>query len=97
MTYKKYLQIKKFKRVSLNSLMKGLWDMEYSVEDIRRILGARSTGTIRMLLCLPEFEKRRTYGTRSGKGFVYLLNAQELKRIRELFELKRRKKRAKYA
>lgn len=92
MSYNKYIQIKKFKKINLISLMKGLRDMEYTVEDVRRIIGAKTTGTVRVLLCLPEFEKKRTFGIHSGKGFKYILNAQELKKLRELFEKRRNRR-----
>ena len=85
----KYIEIKKFKKYDIIKILRRIEGMEYTVEDIRRIMRAKSSGTIRNILCLPEFEKKRSFNYHRGKALIYSFNAQDLKRIREILATRR--------
>lgn len=54
----------------------------YSVADLKRIFHAKSENLIRLLLCLPEYEKKRVYNHHAGKRLMYGLDAMDLKALR---------------
>lgn len=59
--------------------------MKLNIEDLRRILGAKSVSRIRNLLCRPEFEKRRVIELHVGRKLIYDFSAQDLKEFKEMF------------
>ena len=60
---------------------------EYSVEDLRRITGAKSVSRIRNILCRPEFEKKRSIYPRIGRKLVYNFTSTDLQEFKKEFGL----------
>ena len=92
MNAEKLLQIKKFKKYNLIKLIEGMKEMEYTIEDLQRIVNAKSTCRVRNILCRAEFEKKRIPNSGYGKKLVYQFNALDLQAFKDAFNPNKKQK-----